>query len=175
MKKDEFDLLEMLYERYSSNLYLLAKYRLEDDKKAEDAVQRVYLIAATKIEILKSHDNKKVWLYQTMQNVIKQLLYNKKYTKENCLREILTDQVDREQYNYFFEIDDLGLIEELKDILKEREYQYVVERFVNEKKTQEIADVLGLSYSATTSFGNRVMNKVRKYMEHGKEKTERRE
>ena len=166
MKKDEFDLLEMLYERYSSNLYLLAKYRLEDDKKAEDAVQMVYLIAATKIEILKSHDNKKVWLYQTMQNVI---------TKENCLREILTDQVDREQYNYFFEIDDLGLIEELKDILKEREYQYVVERFVNEKKTQEIADVLGLSYSATTSFGNRVMNKVRKYMEHGKEKTERRE
>ena len=169
MEKFELDLLEILYDRYSKNLYLIAKYRLDDEEKAQDAVQMVFLVAASKIGILKSHQNKKAWLYQTMQNVVKQLLYNKKYTKENCLREILTDQIDGEQYIDFGEIDDLGLIEELKEVLKEREYKYLVERFVNEKTTQEIADILDLSYSATTSLGNRVMNKVRKYMEHCKE------
>ena len=169
MEKFELDLLEILYDRYSKNLYLIAKYRLDDEEKAQDAVQMVFLVAASKIGILKSHQNKKAWLYQTMQNIVKQLLYNKKYTKESCLREILTDQIDGEQYIDFGEIDDLGLIEELKEVLKEREYKYLVERFVNEKTTQEIADILDLSYSATTSLGNRVMNKVRKYMEHCKE------
>ena len=169
MEKFELDLLEILYDRYSKNLYLIAKYRLDDEEKAQDAVQMVFLVAASKIGILKSHQNKKAWLYQTMQNIVKQLLYNKKYTKESCLREILTDQIDGEQYIDFGEIDDLGLIEELKEVLKEREYKYLVERFVNEKTTQEIADILDLSYSATTSLGNRVMNKVRKYIELCKE------
>lgn len=165
MEKFELYLLETLYDRYSKNLYLLAKYRLDDNEKAKDAVQMVFLVAASKIETLKLHQNKKAWLYQTMQNVVKQLLYNKKYTKENYLREILTDQIDTDKYIEPLQIEDLGLIEDLKDVLKEREYKYLVERFVNEKTTQEIADSLGLSYSATTSFGNRVMNKVKKHME----------
>lgn len=165
MEKFELDLLETLYDRYSKNLYLIAKYRLDDDEKAKDAVQMVFLVAASKIEVLKSHQNKKAWLYQTMQNITKQLLYNKKYTKENYLREILTDQIDTDKYIEPLQIEDLGLIEDLKEVLKEREYKYLVERFVNEKTTQEIANSLGLSYSATTSFGNRVMNKVKKHME----------
>ena len=107
-----------------------------------------------------------------MQNIVKQLLYNKKYTKENYLREILTDQIDTDKYIEPIEIEDLGLIEDLKDVLKEREYKYLVERFVNEKTTQEIADSLGLSYSATTSFGNRVMNKVKKHMEQRNEENQ---
>ena len=165
MERFELDLLETLYDRYSKNLYLLAKYRLDDDEKAQDAVQMVFLIAASKIGTVKLHQNKKAWLYQTMQNIVKQLLYNKKYTKENYLREILTDQIDTDKYIESIEVEDLGLIDDLKDVLKEREYKYLVERFVNEKTTQEIADSLGLSYSATTSFGNRVMNKVKKHME----------
>ena len=172
MEKFELDLLETLYDRYSKNLYLLAKYRLDDDEKAQDDVQMVFLVAASKIGTLKSHQNKKAWLYQTMQNIVKQLLYNKKYTKENYLREILTDQIDTDKYIKPIEIEDLGLIEDLKDGLKEREYKYLVERFVNEKTTQEIADSLGLSYSATTSFGNRVMNKVKKYMEQRNEENQ---
>lgn len=172
MEKFELDLLETLYDRYSKNLYLVAKYRLDDDEKAQDAVQMVFLVAASKIRTLKSHQNKKAWLYQTMQNIVKQLLYNKKYTKENYLREILTDQIDTDKYIEPIEIEDLGLIEELKDVLKEREYKYLVERFVNEKTTQEIANSLGLSYSATTSFGNRVMNKVKKHMEQRNEENQ---
>lgn len=164
MEYREKELLDRLYEEYSKNLYLMAKYRLGEEK-AKDAVQMVFLVAALRMEQLYSHENKKLWLYQTMQNVIKQLLYDKKYTKDGQRREILTDEIEERGYLEQYEFEDLGIIADLQGILREREYQYIVERFVHEKTHQELAEVFDLSYSGVTSFGDRVLRKTKKFLE----------
>ena len=165
----EEDLITKLYEAYSKELFVLASHRLVDQQNAEDAVQMVFFIATVRIEKLMESENKRLWLAKVMSNVIKQYLYNKKYTSDGRLREILTDIIEDEGYYDVYEFEYSGEIEALKDVLKEREYQYVVERFVKCRSNQELAEVFGLSYSGVTSFGDRVLKKIKKYfLKNGK-------
>ncbi|MGM9917177.1 RNA polymerase sigma factor [Anaerotignum sp.] len=164
MEHEEKELLDKLYEAYGKNLYLMAKYRLGEEK-AKDAVQMVFLVAALRMEQVYLHENKKLWLYQTMQNVMKQLLYDKKYTKDGQLREVLTEQIEEKGISEQYEFENLGIIADLQGILREREYQYIVERFVQEKTHQELAEIFDLSYSGVTSFGERVLKKTKKILE----------
>ena len=165
MNTQEIELLDKLYDTYSKQLYMIAKHRLNEEEKAKDAVQIVFCIAALKIKALNQHENKKLWLYQTMQNVIKQLAYDKKYTKENAPREILMPQVEESGFLEQYEFENLGMITELQGVLREREYRYIIERFVNEKSNTELSEIFELSYSGITSFGDRVLKKVKKYLE----------
>ena len=160
----EKELLDRLYDAYGKNLYLMAKYRLGEEK-AKDAVQMVFLVAALRTEQLYSHENKKLWLYQTMQNIIKQLLYDKKFTKDGQPREVLTEQIEETGVSDQYEFEELGIIADLKGILREREYRYIVERFVHEKTHKELAEIFELSYSGVTSFGERVLKKTKKFLE----------
>lgn len=164
MNRREKELLDKLYEAYSKNLYLMAKCRLGEEK-AKDAVQMVFLVAALRMEEVYLHENKKLWLYQTMQNVIKQLLYDKKFTKDGQLREVLTEQIEETGVSEQYEFENLGIIADLQGILREREYQYIVERFVHEKNHRELAEVFELSYTGVTSFGDRVLKKTKKFLE----------
>lgn len=164
MEHEEKELLDKLYEAYGKNLYLMAKYRLGEEK-AKDAVQMVFLVAALRMEQVRFHENKKLWLYQTMQYVIKQLLYDKKFTKDGQLREVLTEQIEEKGISEQYEFENLGIIADLQGILREREYQYIVERFVQEKTHQELAEIFDLSYSGVTSFGERVLKKTKKILE----------
>ena len=164
MENYEKELLDKLYDTYGKSLYLLAKHRLGEER-AKDAVQMVFLIATVKIDVIIAHDNKKLWLYQTMQNVIKQLLCDKQYTKDGQKREVLLEQLDLQGILDRYEFDDLGVIADLRGVLKEREYRYIVERFVNGKSNQELAEEFNLSYSGLTSFGDRVLKKSKKFLE----------
>ncbi len=159
----EDDLITKLYHAYNREMFLMAMQRLRDKQNAEDAVQMTFFIAIVRIDKLKESDNKKFWLVKVMSNVIKQYLYNKKYTKDGRLREILTDAIKDEGYYDIYDFEYMGEIEALKGVLKEREYQYVYERFVNCRSNQELAEIFGLSYSGATSFGDRVMKKVKKF------------
>ena len=165
MEKKHLELLHTLYITYSKDLYAIARFRLEDDDAAKDAVQMVFLLAVKKIHILNKHENKKLWLYKTMQNVIKQMLYNKKYTKDGYIREILSDTVREYPYEDQYPFEELGIITSLKTYLKDREYQYLIARFVQDKSNQEIANLFGLSYQGAVSLGKRVLKKIEKILE----------
>lgn len=119
MNNKQIALLDKLYDTYGEKLYFIARYRLGEEY-AKDAVQIVFWIAATKINIVSNHENKKLWLYQTMNNVIKQLLYNKKYTTDKKLREVSIDQIMVFGTIDEYEFDNLGIILELKNVLKKR-------------------------------------------------------
>lgn len=164
MNKQETELIDKLYITYSRELYLIARHRLQDEEKAKDAVQTVFFIALLKVGKLSKHENKKLWLFQTMSNVLKQFLYDKKYTKDGRLREILTNEVAEQGFCELYEFENLGIIEDLKTVLREREYRYLIERFVNGRTHQEIANLFGITYSGATSLGDRVLKKVKKYL-----------
>lgn len=164
MEIREKELLERLYDAYSKNLYLIAMHRLGEEK-AKDAVQMVFLIAALRMEQLSFHENKKLWLYQTMQYVIKQLLYDRKFTKDGKLREVLTDRPRETAILPQYEFEELGIIADLKGILREREYEYTLQRFLHDKSHEELATHFDLSYSGVTSFGDRVLKKIEKILE----------
>lgn len=100
-----------------------------------------------------------------MNNVIKQLLYNKKYTSDKKLREVSIDQIMSFGTLDEYEFDYLGIILELKNVLREKEYRYVTERFVNGHSNQELAEIFDMSYSGVTSFGNRVLKKIKRFLE----------
>ncbi|MBR2593216.1 MAG: sigma-70 family RNA polymerase sigma factor [Firmicutes bacterium] len=164
MNSEQITLLDKLYDTYSEKLYIIARYRLGEEY-AKDAVQMVFLIAAKNIDVVFNHSNKNLWLYKTMNNVIKQLLYNKKYTSDKKLREVSIDQIMVFGVSDEYEFDNLGIILELKNVLREKEYRYVTERFVNGHSNQELAGIFNMSYSSITSFGTRVLKKVKKYLE----------
>lgn len=158
------DLISRLYDAYGEELFLIARHRLMDKEKANEAVQEVFFIATIKIKKLRDHDNKKLWLVETLSNVVKRILCNKKYTKDGRLREILVDHIEEQGCYDVYDFEELGVIKDLKDVLKEREYRYIEERFINDKSNQEIADAFGLSYSGAASFGDRVLKKVKKIL-----------
>ena len=164
MNSEQITLLDKLYDTYSEKLYFMARYRLGEEY-AKDAVQIVFLITAKNIDRVFNHTNKKLWLYKTMNNVIKQLLYNKKYTSDKKLREVLIDQIMSFGTLDEYEFDYLGIILELKNVLREKEYRYVTERFVNGHSNQELAEIFNMSYSGVTSFGNRVLKKIKRFLE----------
>ena len=156
--------LDELYKKYSLELYKIARHRLCDEEKAKDAVQMVFLVASGKIPDIRVHTNVKLWFFATLKNVVKQILYDKKYTKEKLLREFILELVEKPVWDQY-EFENIGMIKELKPYLKEREYKYLVERFIYDKSNKELAEVFDLSYSGITSFGDRVLKKAKKILE----------
>lgn len=162
MEMEDRNLLEKLYKKYSLELYKIARHRLCDEEKAKDAVQMVFLVASVKISDIRVHTNMKLWFFATMQNVVKQILYDKKYTKEKLLREIILELVEKPVWDQY-EFENIGMIKDLKPYLREREYKYLVERFIYDKSNIELAEEFDLSYSGVTSFGDRVLKKQKKF------------
>lgn len=164
MDATEKDLIDILYQTYCEKLYLVALHRVHNHEKALELVQEVFFIATFKANVLISHNNKLAWLYQVLNIVIKRDLYNKKYTKDEKLREIPLDaDMQIYQEDSYFE-QESELFKTLETVLNKREYKFLVDKFINDKSYKEIADNLGISYSGTTSFGDRVLKKVKKIL-----------
>lgn len=170
MDTEQKQFLEDLYIAYSEKIFLAAFHRTHDKKKAEEMLQEVFFIAAFKVDILFVHHNKLAWLYQVLNYVIKREAFNGKYTKDGKLREIPFEDIHDSAYEDTYELDQSQLFEYLEKILNKREYQFLLDKFQNDLSYQEISKKLGLSYSGTTSLGDRILKKVKKFLKKWEDK-----
>ena len=169
--KDMF--ITELFKEYEELLYNTARARLAVQDDAKDAVGYVFYMAIIKADELYEHENKIAWLYRVLDNAIKKLKHI------NSVRRTVVGEVNDKvrKYNYIETVpmENLGIaaeasnfninewIDELRQFLTEEEICYVVGRFEYLFTAKELSDILGKSYSATTSFGNRTLHKVKKY------------
>ena len=68
------------------------------------------------------------------------------------------------------EIADYEAMQQAMKSIKEKERRIVLDRIVEEKSFDQIADELGMTYKAVTSLYYRVLKKLRQHMEGGEKK-----
>ena len=67
------------------------------------------------------------------------------------------------------EIADYEAMQQAMKSIKEKERRIILDRIVEEKSFDQIADELGMTYKAVTSLYYRVLKKLRQHMEGGEE------
>ena len=164
-----------LYLKYSEKLLIVAIKRVENESVAQDMVDQTFEIAILKAESLYAHPHKLAWLYTVLDFCIR------KYRVANTYRKTVINEQGEKTIEYEYiqsvPIDELlnplsieesfyegVLFEYYKEILTEKEMKYLLYRFEYGLETTEISELLGTTDTATTSFGWRIRNKIKKFL-----------
>ena len=172
-KEIEVFITELFY-RHNSILLKTAIRRLNNDKEAaEDVTNELWIVATVFAEDLYNHPNKIAWLMKWLNICIKRYKYSElkrilkkdengnsyvlKYMPEFVsLEDVLLNKILVEENYYEGE-----LFEEYKDILTDAEFEYIKMKFSDLYSTKEISLLKNKNYSAITSMGNRVKEKLK--------------
>lgn len=162
--KDKF--LEEMYMTFSKSLYIAAIKRVKDHHKAEELVQDTFTIATLNVNKLKNHPNKAGWLYRVLDFCIKKDFY-KDYIKRDdsfILKFTPSADIDDMLLSYKEDFFTGELFEEFKDILSEKEINFLLYKFRDDRDITDISTKMGMSYTAVTSFSSRLMKKIKKFL-----------
>lgn len=190
---DDFDyreFLDKIYLSYSKQLLEIALIRLGNEEDAKDALGETFYIATLKVDEVFNHPNKIAWLCRVLDFCIKRILYrNVMRLKKNevCVKsdssfddkykkidfvsiDSPNHEINSREFSYNEKYYEESIFDEFKDILTEKEMMYIIYKFEYDYDNITISDKLGISYSATTSLGNRAKNKLKK-LYPGRDKT----
>ena len=165
-----------LYQKYSDKLLIAARKRIDGETAAQDVVDKTFEIAILKAESLYAHPNKLAWLYKVLDFSVRKYIAIDTYRKT-----VINEQGEKTvEYNYIQSIPIEELVKELsieesfyegelfdsyKSVLSEKEIKYLIYKFEYDLDTAEISERLGTTNTGTTSFGWRIKNKIKKFLE----------
>ena len=154
-------------QKLAINSYILSHYSkllgiafgaLHNPYKAEEAVQKVFLIASSKPDALLSSPNPVGWLVNTLKNVIANMRRSdfadeRLLAKAAALHENTAQEID---------IDDLLTIETLwPDIIKTPEFQFLKLFIYDGLSDSEVAEMYGITYLACRLRKSRYRKRLR--------------
>lgn len=166
------DFYNEICNKYFKDVYEFYVYLTKGDKNLNDMVeectQETFLEAKKQIEKLRKHPNIKGWLYVTAKNLINSS-FRKYYIKNKyeitvpdeiiCSSKIVLDELEKV-------IDDEIDVDKLKvnvlEQLKEGEYQFYIDFFVEKKSVKEMAEKHNISVSAIYTRIYRLKLKIKK-------------
>ncbi|MCI8805142.1 MAG: sigma-70 family RNA polymerase sigma factor [Clostridiales bacterium] len=174
MNREERAFIKNLYINYSNYLYNIALRTTHNKELAMEILQETFLIASSKVSVLYNHPNQVAWLCKTLNSKIKEVTRSKKIKINNSLVKIeIFDLFDSKISNfieknfvtdtYFDELKNTDFIDKLKNILTEKEIEFIKYKYINELSNKEIAEKLGMSYTAVTTTGTRINKKLKKF------------
>ena len=157
-------IFEQCYKDYYQSLINFARARLrESGDFCEDCVQETFMVLYNRLQAGEEFEYPRAFLYKTLDNIIK-----KQKTKimtdeintvslddlENSMEIAVHDAVDYEKY-----------IKILEDSLDEDEKFIYTEKYVNEKKIEQIAIENNLSVGAVTMRLSRLRKKLKNLLD----------
>lgn len=143
---------ELLYNRYFNKLVWFAKSFLNDQQKAEDAVQEVFIKLIERHQQFDATKKFSTWIYTITGNQCKQIIRN----EENRLR-ILKDEVivHAPKAGHMRVNSDHRLLKEKLDrayeTFSEKEKSIYILRFEQELSIKEISEITGLAEGSVKS------------------------
>ncbi|MCH5192103.1 MAG: sigma-70 family RNA polymerase sigma factor [Oscillospiraceae bacterium] len=164
IKEDAAEIFRQYYDEYYKSLISFACARLRSSSDfSEDCVQEAFMVFYDKLKSGERFEHPRAFLYRTLDNIIKKqqskISTEQKNTlslddPENILELKAEDSADYEKY-----------IKQLENTLDEDERFFYTEKYVNEKKIEQIAEESGLSVGAVTMRLSRLRKKLKKELE----------
>lgn len=163
-KSASVTIFEQCYKDYYQSLINFARARLRESSDfCEDCVQETFMVLYNRLQAGEEFEYPRAFLYKTLDNIIK-----KQKTKimtdeintvslddlENSMEIAVHDAVDYEKY-----------IKILEDSLDEDEKFIYTEKYVNEKKIEQIAIENNLSVGAVTMRLSRLRKKLKNLLD----------
>lgn len=150
-----------LIEKYTQDMYKVAKSRLNSEDDIGDAIQETILSAYKNICVLKNTSYFKTWLIRILINKCndiiannKNIVYVEEYYESSIKNEILADK-DKFENNIAFK--------EILENLNETYRTVVVLYYVNGFNTREISEILNEKEGTIKSRLSRAREKLREF------------
>ena len=150
-------LFQELYDKTYTNLRRFVQCSSRSPLIVDDILQEIYLETFRHINELSTHENQIGWIYKTAEYKIKKL--NEVYDR-NISREISC--ADFEEPFIEDNTEDIGKLDEYKQILKEDEFALVMKKYAEGYSYKEIGQMTGNTESGSKMRIARLVEKLRK-------------
>lgn len=161
VQKGDKEAFIKLMEKYTQDMYKVAKYRLNSEEDIGDAIQETILAAYKNICVLKNTSYFKTWLIRILINKCndiiannKKVVYVEEYYEASISNEILDDKYSFENSIAFREI-----VKNLSELYR----TVIVLYYVNGFNTREISEILNEKEGTIKSRLSRAREKLRKF------------
>ena len=134
LQNNRMEYFDEFYNLTKNNVFYMAYSILKNYALSEDVLQDVYLKFLKHIKKVKPDDNIIGYLMMISKNMSINVYKKRK-------REIQTDDLD--YFTDYIEPQKSDLIDKIKNILNDEEFQIVILHVINELPHREIADILG--------------------------------
>ncbi|SNS67606.1 RNA polymerase sigma factor, sigma-70 family [Anaerovirgula multivorans] len=176
-KKDKLDdFIEEMVRTYYDELFKVAKKRIGNIEDAQDILNELWYMATYKAKDLYEHPNKIAWLYtglnfcikryrtRSISRIQKRTENGQMITEIGSIETVPINTHNENKLQYHEEFYNGELFEEFQKILSESEMKYLLSKFRDDLDNKSIAKKEEKSYSAITSLGYRVKEKIKKYL-----------
>ncbi|MCT8341174.1 RNA polymerase sigma factor [Flavobacteriaceae bacterium TK19130] len=154
-----------LYNQYCDGMYIVASRYLKDRAAAEDAMQVAFIKAFKKLEQFKGDVTFGAWLKRIVINTCLDVIKAKKAQFQSLEEETLHIVEENDDW----EVPDETTIEAVKEAIEnlKESYRLVVKLYLLEGYDhQEIADILGITESASRTNLHRGKQKLKQQLKH---------
>lgn len=178
MEQEHLKLVAELYIKHNEKMVADAYSMVGNNQLAHDIVAKTFYVALIKADILYEHPKKLSWLYKVMYNKVKEVYHTGYITDEFTGNKIKIVEQLYANINQFLEntsiespydevnakIDNEEPLGSYKGYLRSKEYEFIRQRFENDKTLLETAEELGISYDSSRHLWVRIKNKILKHM-----------
>lgn len=155
-KKSNEEIVEQVILEQYNQYYRLAYSYVHNENDASDIVQNGAYKALRSCQTLRNPEYAKTWVYRIMLNEVFSFLRQPQFESYEYLQEEQGNEVDSVEIQYT----DIDLQRAL-DSLPENEKAIIMMRYFEDKKLEEIADILNENLSTIKSRLYRSMQKLR--------------
>lgn len=161
---DTAEIFRKCYDNYYKCLINFARARLRGNSDfTEDCVQEAFLVFYNKLQSGEEFENPRAFLYRTLDNIVKKQQTKISADEKNTLS--IDDPNNTVSLKAEESIDYEKYIKVLEESLDDDEKYFYTEKYVREKKIDEIADECGLSVGAVTMRLSRLRKKLKRELQ----------
>lgn len=161
---DTAKIFEQCYNEYYSSLIGFARARLRENSDfSEDCVQEAYTVFYNRLQNGEEFEYPRAFLYRTLDNILKK--QQSKIIAEEANTVSLDDPDNAVHIAAQDEVDYEKTIQLLEESLDQDETYFYTEKYVNEKKIEEIARDCGMSVGAVTMRLSRLRKKLKNLLQ----------
>lgn|GEM_PF-263487 len=163
LKRGDIAAYEAVFKRYYKSLVVEAYYLLKDEAEAEDQVQQFFVEAYSTHALSSIRTSVKAYLHTSIRNKCLNLLAKRKV--ENCRRESYLQTETGQQIGADITLENRELSEKMERAISKLPYrrlQAVKLVYLEERKYQEAADMLGISVNSIKTHLRLALEALRK-------------
>lgn len=166
--RKDIDALEKILQSINSDLYRVAKAKLDNEEDIKDAISEMTIDVYKNIHKLKEKRYFKTWVIKILINKCNDI-YRANNRQFKIFTKILNSRNSKEERNYTDKIDEKLDFESYFKVLNEDERIVIVLHYNNRYTVGEISDILNINVNTIKSRLTRGKQKIEKYVKEVKE------
>lgn len=170
--RKDIDALEKILQSINSDLYRVAKAKLDNEEDIKDAITEMTIDVYKNIHKLKEKRYFKTWVIKILINKCNDI-YRANNRQFKIFTKFLNSRISKEERNYTDKIDEKLDFESYFKVLNEDERIVIVLHYNNRYTVGEISDILNINVNTIKSRLTRGKQKIEKYVKEVKENESR--